>query len=43
MHLQVDALLSSRFVDERKGTFDYREFVKSLKVNEPEPDEDGTA
>jgi len=44
----MDALLSSRFADHRRGTFDYREFVKSLKVNEPEDDDgdeadDGTA
>ena len=41
--LQMDALLSSRFADHRKGTFDYREFVKSLKVNEPADDDDGEA
>ncbi|KAL7417683.1 hypothetical protein BDY24DRAFT_375731 [Mrakia frigida] len=35
---EINKLFSSRFTDKRKGLFNYREFSKSLKVNDPEPE-----
>ncbi|CDZ96719.1 Myosin regulatory light chain, EF-Hand protein superfamily [Phaffia rhodozyma] len=33
---EIDTLFSTRFTDSRRNAFNYRDFVNSLKVNDPE-------